>query len=342
MTDDAFDLKGLMDRLMQKVTVSDPDVEHILAPEELDMAGVAQAIKDGRIRKIGVMTGAGISVAAGIPDFRTPGTGLYSQLEKYQLSDPADIFTIDFFRKNPVPFNLLAKNLFPGNYKPTTAHYFIRLLHEKGLLVRNFTQNIDTLEREAGVPGDMLVEAHGSFSDARCIDCEFAHTMDFLRGIIMEDGIPKCTQCDGLVKPSIVFFGESLPERFFSCAKNDLPECDLLLVMGTSLVVFPFASLLSKVNDRCVRLLINREEVGKAGWMNSNGFLFGHPNNHRDVKYLGDIEDGIKKFAELLGWEDELTQLVNGHEQPSSSSPAVTVSESASDSPKEEKESSEK
>ena len=78
------------------------------------------------------MVGAGISVNAGIPDFRTPGTGLYDNLHKYNLPDPTAVFDINFFRENPAPFYLLARELFPGQYLPTPTHYFLRLLHEKG------------------------------------------------------------------------------------------------------------------------------------------------------------------------------------------------------------------
>eukprot|EP01097_Dermamoeba_algensis_P007550 TRINITY_DN478_c0_g1_i6.p1 TRINITY_DN478_c0_g1~~TRINITY_DN478_c0_g1_i6.p1 ORF type:complete len:176 (-),score=31.52 TRINITY_DN478_c0_g1_i6:563-1090(-) len=169
------------------------------------------------------MTGAGISVAAGIPDFRTPGTGLYDNLQKYNLPEPTAVFDIEFFRENPKPFFLLAKELYPGNFKPTKTHYFIRLLHEKGLLLRNFTQNIDTLERLAGVPGDALVEAHGSFSDAHCIDCQKEHSFEFVKEIVFSDKIARCTSCGGLVKPDIVFFGESLPNRFYDKLQEDFP-----------------------------------------------------------------------------------------------------------------------
>jgi NAD-dependent SIR2 family protein deacetylase len=120
-------------------------------------------------KKLIVMTGAGISTAAGIPDFRSPGSGLYSNLMKYNLPFPEAIFDIVYFRKHPDAFYTLAKELFPGEFKPTKCHFFIKLLEEKGVLLRNYTQNIDMLERIAGVSDQMLVEAHGSFLGAKCV-----------------------------------------------------------------------------------------------------------------------------------------------------------------------------
>jgi NAD-dependent protein deacetylase sirtuin 2 len=118
--------------------------------------------------------------------------------------------------ENPEPFCLLARELYPGNYAPTPAHCFVRLLHEKGVLLRNYTQNIDTLEREAGIPGEKLVEAHGSFAQAHCLECRKAHTREQVKEEIFAERVPRCTAvgCNGLVKPDIVFFGEALPERF--------------------------------------------------------------------------------------------------------------------------------
>ena len=127
------------------------------APTGLDE--LARQLKHGARRKIVVMVGAGISVAAGIPDFRTPGTGLYSNLQKYDLPHAEAIFTLSYFKKKPAAFYTLAKELFPGGYKPTVTHYFIRLLHQKGLLVRCFTQNIDSLESQAGLPKQKLVSS---------------------------------------------------------------------------------------------------------------------------------------------------------------------------------------
>ena len=105
---------------------------------------------------------------AGIPDFRSPGTGLYDNLQKYNLPSPQSIFDIDYFRQNPAPFYMLSKELFPGTFCPTPAHYFLCLLHAKGLLRRVFTQNIDSLEHIAGLPTEMVVAAHGNFDSAHC------------------------------------------------------------------------------------------------------------------------------------------------------------------------------
>jgi NAD+-dependent protein deacetylase sirtuin 2 len=126
-------------------------------------------IKESKCKNIIVMTGAGISTSAGIPDFRTPGTGLYDNLQKYQLPYPEAIFDISYFKRKPEPFFELSRELFPGLFKPTPSHHFIKLLQTKQMLLRNFTQNIDMLERIALVDDQFLVEAHGSFHKARCV-----------------------------------------------------------------------------------------------------------------------------------------------------------------------------
>ncbi len=104
---------------------------------------LCRRLKEGRYKKVIVMTGAGISVSAGIPDFRSPGSGLYEtlDLEKFQLPSAEAVFDIEFFRSNPKPFFMLSKELFYAQaYKPTAAHYFIKLLSNKGLLLRCYTQ----------------------------------------------------------------------------------------------------------------------------------------------------------------------------------------------------------
>lgn len=130
--------------------------------------------------------------------------------------------------------------------------------------------------------------------------------------------IARCDYCGGLVKPDIVFFGEALPHRFFHLLEEDEPECDLLIVMGSSLVVQPFASIVSSLpSDSCPRLLINREVVGEASSANGFGFWFGEGNT-RDAKYIGDCDDGVRELAQELGWLDDLMHLHSGGESRSS------------------------
>lgn len=107
---------------------------------------------------------------------------------------------------------VLAHELAPGKFRPTLTHSFIRLLAEKGYLHTCFTQNIDTLERRAGVPGDKIIEAHGSFADQHCVECGAHYPHDKIKQKIEAQEIPLCeeNECNGYVKPDIVFFGESV------------------------------------------------------------------------------------------------------------------------------------
>lgn len=214
------------------------------------------------------------------------------------LPYPEAVFDISFFRNNPLPFYTLAHELYPGTYRPSIAHSFIRLLSDKGLLLKLFTQNIDCLEREAGVPDEKIVEAHGSFARQRCIDCGTPYPDDQMKEVIAKRDVPHCItpQCNGLVKPDIVFFGEQLPAEFFK--NRELPSlADLCIVMGTSLTVQPFASLPGFCSEGVPRVLINLEQVGSLG------------SRPDDVLILGDCDGGVRKLASALGWQDELDAL---------------------------------
>ncbi|XP_035580794.1 NAD-dependent protein deacetylase sirtuin-2 [Zalophus californianus] len=244
-------------------------------------------------------------------------TGLYANLEKYHLPYPEAIFEIGYFKKHPEPFFALAKELYPGQFKPTICHYFIRLLKEKELLLRCYTQNIDTLERVAGLESEDLVEAHGTFYTSHCISplCRREYSLSWMKEDLLEV-TPKCEKCHSVVKPDIVFFGENLPARFFSCMQSDFLKVDLLIIMGTSLQVQPFASLISKAPLSTPRLLINKEKTGQTdpflGMMMGlgGGMDFDSKKAYRDVAWLGDCDQGCLALADLLGWKKELEDLV--------------------------------
>ena len=276
---------------------------------------IAGYMESDKCKNVITMAGAGISTSAGIPDFRSPKTGLYATLaDKYpELSEPEDIFNICFFKQNPTPFLKLAKELIQplgasDGFQPTPSHRFIKQLSDKGILLRHYTQNIDGLERKAGVPEDKLIEAHGSFNSAHCVShkCRKAYSEAWMREHILKDKVPTCInveknlQCCSLVKPDIVFFGENLPEKFHDSIMSDFPRCDMLIVMGTSLKVQPFASLVTMVNKSCPVLLINME--------NSAPRMFKQPlskdefqGNNRKVFWKGACDDGCTKLASLLG-----------------------------------------
>jgi len=288
-----------------------------------DMEGIARYIAEKGCKQVVVMCGAGISTSAGIPDFRTPGTGLYDNLQRFDLPQAESIFELNFFRRNPGAFYELAREMWPGNFEPTPAHYFVRLLHDKGILLRCYSQNIDSLERRAGLPAEKLVAAHGNFDEAHVIDTEPEIKVDIqeLKTALDkgEEGWKALKEeKGGLVKPKIVFFGEELPERFARLHRTDLSSCDLLIVMGTSLVVHPFAGLVGYAARTAPRMLINRDQAGTCDSLKF-GFRF-HlegEENWRDVFHAGDCDAGCSALAELLGWKDDLQALIDSKGQAS-------------------------
>lgn len=240
-----------------------------LVGEDMSIEGLGRYIIEKDIRNILVLIGAGVSCAAGIPDFRSPKTGFYAQLEKYNLESPSDALSIALLRENPNIFYSIAKemNIWPGNHSPTAVHHFIKLLEDQGRLLRVCTQNIDGLEGEACISDDLVVEAHGTFRHASCIDCHSPYDIQTNKKEAMEDVVSRCKECGGIVKPDVVFFGEALPEAFFSVVvEHDVKAADLVLIIGTSIQVQPFAQLPFLVRPNIIRVLINAERVGGSGF----------------------------------------------------------------------------
>ncbi|CAO3689846.1 unnamed protein product [Rhizopus stolonifer] len=145
-----------------------------------------------KAKKVLIVTGAGVSVSCGIPDFRSE-TGIYSRLQEYQLDDPQQMFDIDYFRETPEIFYSFAKELYPANYEPSPCHQFVKLVEENGQLLRNYTQNIDTLEHKADIK--RVVNCHGSFATASCVTCGYKVDGKEIESFIMAQQVPPCPQC---------------------------------------------------------------------------------------------------------------------------------------------------
>ncbi|XP_072400041.1 NAD-dependent protein deacetylase sirtuin-1 [Diabrotica undecimpunctata] len=264
-----------------------------------------------------VLTGAGVSVSCGIPDFRSRD-GIYSRLaiDFPNLPDPQAMFDISYFSQDPRPFFKFARDIYPGKFQPSPCHRFIKLLEKQKKLLRNYTQNIDTLEKEAKI--DKVIECHGSFATATCTKCSHKVTAEKIRDHVLAQKIPLCEIChpgqqcsvstddvrasqvnmnyrelveSGIMKPDIVFFGEGLPDTFHEAMIEDKSECDLLLVIGSSLKVRPVALIPSSLPSQVPQILINREPL---------------PHCHFDVELLGDCDVIINHLCRLLGnhWEE--------------------------------------
>ncbi|KAJ9490186.1 hypothetical protein VN97_g3069 [Penicillium thymicola] len=272
--------------------------DHTKASRKPDIQSIVDRIKTGKVTRIVVLTGAGISTGAGIPDFRSPNTGLYDKLAPLRLPYPEAIFHINYFCHTPEPFYAIARARHPGNLKPTVTHAFLALLAKKNLLHFLFTQNIDGLEQDAGVPPDKVLWAHGNWKSQHCYKCNSPYPDDLMNKAILAGEVPYCleTGCGSAVKPDVVFFGQSLPAEFDEKEKEVL-EADLMLVMGTSLRVAPCSRLPGLVKEGIPRVLINNEKAGDLG------------NRDEDVCILGSCDDGVRQLAVALGWGEDLNDL---------------------------------
>jgi NAD-dependent deacetylase len=182
------------------------------------------------------LTGAGISVPSGIPDFRSPGTGLWENV------DPMEVAHLDVFLNDPGRFWSYYRPRFGmlSHKEPNPAHRALARLEERGMLDAVITQNIDTLHRKAGSRN--VVEVHGTIETGSCWTCKTSYPLAEIEPLFDPDGIARCA-CGGPVKPDVVLFGEMLPEDAMLEAHALCERADLLLCVGTSLEVYPVAGL---------------------------------------------------------------------------------------------------
>lgn len=203
-------------------------------------------------RHIVAFTGAGVSTESNIPDFRSAG-GVYDSIRR-KYGQPAEVLlSHSFFEAHPdVFFDYLKKYLIFPDARPNDAHLTLARLEREGKLTAVVTQNIDGLHTRAG--SRKVCELHGCLARNYCVRCHRAYDLDFVCKI---DGVPHCTECGGIVRPDIVLYEEALDERVVDDAVAHIAAADLMLVMGTSLAVYPAAGLLNYFRGDTL-VLINR------------------------------------------------------------------------------------
>jgi len=205
--------------------------------------------------RIAALTGAGISTAAGIPDFRGPN-GLYVTRQY----DPERTFDINYFDRDPSYFFAFARDFIQlvERIRPTLSHRFLAELEAQGKLAAVITQNIDGLHQTAG--SRRIIEVHGSIRGGHCRKCRRPYTYEALKAKVLSGEIARCDACGGVVKPDIVFFGEAV--QGMDEASRVAAAADLFLVIGSSLTVYPAALLPQHAGGQVV--VVNHGPVGMA------------------------------------------------------------------------------
>jgi len=196
--------------------------------------------------------GAGVSTGSGIPDFRS-ATGLYNRLNKTDYS-PETMLSYDFMVGHPEEFySYKRENLHYPDAKPNSAHLALARLEQQKPNTTIITQNIDGLHQKAG--SENVLEIHGSMERFYCMKCG----RDYPAKLVWEDeGVPYCPACQGMIRPDVVLYGEMLNNKVMLKAQSAIREADLMIVGGTSLVVYPAAGLLQYFRGKAL-VLINRE-----------------------------------------------------------------------------------
>jgi NAD-dependent deacetylase len=238
-----------------------------------------------REAKIAVaLTGAGSSTPSGIPDFRSPGSGLWTRYL------PMEVASLSAFRYDHEKFfswlRPLASHMLTA--EPNPAHYALAQLESSGHLQTIITQNIDTLHQRAG--SNNVLEVHGTMETMTCIQCYQQVDSDkYIDPYIQEGTIPRCPKCEGVLKPDVVLFEEQLPVRTWLEAQKICETCDLMLVAGTSLEVMPVSGLpMRAVQNQARLIVVNKSET--------------YIDPYADVIFYADIAEIIPRIAkEIIG-----------------------------------------
>jgi NAD-dependent deacetylase len=209
-------------------------------------------------RRAVVFTGAGISTESGVPDFRSPG-GIWSKMKPIYF----DEFVSSEDARREAWSRVFNGTMRWTGAKPNAGHYAVARLVGRGKVSAIITQNVDNLHQDSGVPTQQIIELHGNASYATCLDCGLRHELEVLKqSFLGRDEIPVCRDCSGLVKTATISFGQSMPPKPMQRAEEETLACDLFIVLGSSLVVFPAAGFPLLAKENGARLaIVNREET---------------------------------------------------------------------------------
>ena len=220
--------------------------------------------------------GAGVSTESGIPDFRS-GAGIYNT-ESGTKYRPIDIIAHDFFMEHTeIFYDFYKRKLIYPDAKPNKAHKALVRLERQGKLKAIITQNIDNLHQEAG--SKCVIELHGSVFRNYCMDCGKKFDTEY---VVAQEGVPHCDKCGGIVRPDIVLYEENLEHKNVDDAIKAVKKCDLMIIAGTSLTVYPAASLVRYYTGGYL-IIVNRDITGQEEWADlsfreSIGEVFSHIN----------------------------------------------------------------
>ena len=257
--------------------------------------------KEKKYNNIIFMVGAGISTTAGIPDFRSK-TGLFQQLqEKYGMSSPEEFFEKRTFLEKPEFFYEFCKIFDLTEIKPTLTHKFMKYMIDQGIVKYVFTQNIDGLELKAKIPKEKIVFAHGSFTEGHCSKCHKKIDINIINQGIKDGKVVYCDTCNGPCKPNVVFYGEDLSEDFYIKAIES-KDCDLVIILGTSLQVYPFAKIPKTLSVKSWKVVFNKDKVGNFlyDYLFSNTLFIQGTTDNTVLTFLKDI-DLLDDFKTYLG-----------------------------------------
>jgi NAD-dependent deacetylase len=209
--------------------------------EHTDINSSIDAFKSAvdKSRKIVGFTGAGISTESGIPDYRSKG-GIWDKFQPVYFEE----FVSD--EKKRLLYWQRKQELWKdlSNATPNTGHMFFKELYDESKLTGLITQNIDGLHEKSGLVKEIIINLHGTSLEVACIDCEFTvPSEDVFEGLNLEEGVPICQKCNGLMKPAMISFGQQLRMEDLDKANELANSCDLMIVIGSTLVVQPASSL---------------------------------------------------------------------------------------------------
>jgi NAD-dependent deacetylase len=229
--------------------------------EPMSRSDLARMINDAR--RVVMFTGAGMSTESGIPDFRSPG-GVWSRMKPIYFQE---------FVSDPEKRREAWRRAFTGaagwtGASPNAGHFAVARLVASGKVSAVITQNVDNLHQESGVPADKVIELHGNASYATCLECGERHELADLKDAFLKAGeIPYCRSCGGLVKTATISFGQPMPAGPMARAEAETLACDLFVVLGSSLVVYPAAGFPIIAKRAGAELaIVNREPTELDGY----------------------------------------------------------------------------